>query len=86
MKALDTGPKYYKNFKIEPIEFILANKLGFLEGNVVKYICRYRDKGGVEDLRKAQHYLQFLLEVECDLPGRPNLTPVADRLDDSPPF
>ena len=64
MKALDIGPKHYKNCTIEPIEFILANKLSFLEGNIIKYICRYKDKGGIQDLEKAQHYLQFLLEVE----------------------
>ena len=64
MKALDTGPNHYKSCTIEPIEFVLANKLSFLEGNIIKYICRYKNKGGIEDLEKAQHYLQFLLEVE----------------------
>ena len=39
---------------------------GFLQGNVIKYLCRYRDKNGVEDLRKARHYLDKLIEVECE--------------------
>ena len=47
---------------IQPIEFISANKLGFCEGNAIKYICRYKDKGGVQDLEKAIHYLQLLIE------------------------
>jgi hypothetical protein len=47
---------------IQPIEFISANKLGFCEGNAIKYICRYKDKGGILDLQKAIHYLQLLIE------------------------
>ena len=47
---------------IQPIEFILANDLGYCEGNVIKYICRYKRKGGVEDLEKAKHYIDFLID------------------------
>lgn len=53
---------HYHKCKIEPIEYILANKLGFCEGNVVKYITRYKDKGGVDDLRKIKVYVDFLID------------------------
>jgi len=50
--------------KIQPIEYIYANKLDFIEGNIVKYITRWRDKGGLDDLRKIQHYVDLLMELE----------------------
>jgi hypothetical protein len=50
---------------IQPWDFIVANDLGYLEGNIVKYVSRYKKKGGVEDLRKARHYLDKLIEVTC---------------------
>lgn len=58
------GGSHYENLAIQPIEFILKNNLPFCEGNVVKYICRWRQKGGVEDLYKAKQYLQFLIDIE----------------------
>lgn len=58
------GGSHYKDLKIQPIEFVLANGLGFCEGNVIKYVTRWRAKGGVEDLRKARHYLDLLIEHE----------------------
>lgn len=51
----------YKHCAIEPIEYIEANGLNFHEGNVVKYVSRWRQKGGVEDLKKAQYYLSRLI-------------------------
>ena len=54
--------EHYKNSKIQPIDFIMANELGFCEGNVVKYIVRYKRKGGLIDLKKARHYIDFLIE------------------------
>lgn len=65
-KALDVqvGGDHYKQFGIQPMEYIFANKLGFVEGCVVKYITRWRDKGGIEDLKKIQHYCQLLIENE----------------------
>ena len=56
------GGDHYRKYAIQPIDFITANKLDFCEGNVVKYVTRWRDKGGVEDLRKARHYLNLLIE------------------------
>jgi len=57
------GGAHYTDKAIQPWDYILANDLGYLEGNIVKYVSRWKDKGGVEDLKKAQHYLQKLIEV-----------------------
>ena len=64
--ALDVqvGGSHYKDCAIQPIEYIHANKLGFAEGNVVKYITRHRQKHGADDVRKVIHYCQLLLELE----------------------
>jgi len=64
MSANNTGPGHYKDKAIQPWDFIVSNNLGYLEGNVVKYISRWRQKGGVEDLRKAKHYIEKLIEME----------------------
>ena len=61
--AQQVGGAHYAVKAIQPWDFIIANNLGYLEGNIVKYITRWKDKGGVEDLKKAQHYLQKLIEV-----------------------
>jgi len=64
------GNHYQVGMAIQPAEFILANDLGFAEGCVVKYVTRYRRKTGssplpnIEDLRKAAHYLEMLIERE----------------------
>ena len=55
---------HYKDKAIQPWDYIAGNELGYFEGNVVKYVSRWRDKGGVEDLRKARHYLDKLIELE----------------------
>ena len=60
------GGSHYKDLKIQPTEYILANNLGFLEGNVIKYVTRYKHKNGVEDIDKAIHYLQILKESLCE--------------------
>lgn len=62
-KALRTqiGGGHYKEMKIQPVEYTLANGLGFCEGNVIKYISRYKAKNGVEDLQKAKHYIDLLI-------------------------
>lgn len=64
MSANNTGPGHYKDKPMQPWDFIVANNLGYLEGNVIKYISRWRQKGGVEDLRKAKHHIEKLIEVE----------------------
>lgn len=64
--ALDVqvAGNHYKNLKIQPVEYIHANKLGFCEGSVVKYITRWKDKGGIKDLEKAKHFIELLIELE----------------------
>jgi hypothetical protein len=66
MSALEkqVGGSHYRDMVIQPVEYILANGLGFIEGCVVKYVSRHRAKGGVEDLRKARHFLDLLIEHE----------------------
>ena len=61
-----TSPNHYSERKSEPLDYIIANDLDFLEGNIVKYITRYTYKGGVNDLLKARTYLEKLIERERD--------------------
>lgn len=61
--AIQIGGDHYKGKAIQPWDYIISNDLGYLEGNIVKYVSRWKDKGGVEDLKKAQHYLAKLIEV-----------------------
>lgn len=62
-KAIDRqeGGLHYQ-LPIQPIEYIYKNGLGYMEGNVIKYVTRHENKNGAEDLRKAIHYLEMLLE------------------------
>jgi Protein of unknwon function (DUF3310) len=55
---------HYKTLAIQPVEYIHANRLPFIEGCVVKYVSRWRNKGGVDDLRKAKHFIELLIELE----------------------
>ena len=57
------GGKHYKNFRIQPAQFINENKLLFAEGNAIKYICRHSFKGKEEDIKKAIHYLEMILHI-----------------------
>ncbi len=61
-KTQEGGDHY--QFPIQPIEYTLKNKLSFCEGNVIKYVTRHRKKNGLEDLKKAMQYLNFLMESE----------------------
>ncbi len=67
-------PPHYNQGGIEPIDYIVANKLSYCEGNVVKYISRWKFKGGVEDLKKAKQYIDFIIEKE----GTPKVTDTKD--------
>ena len=58
------GGLHYKDMKIQPIEFSMKNNLNFCQGNVIKYVCRYKAKNGLEDLKKARHYIDLLIEHE----------------------
>ena len=55
---------HYKDLPIQPVEYIHANAMGYLEGNVVKYVSRWRKKNGIADLEKAKHYIELLIELE----------------------
>ena len=65
------GGNHYKDFPIQPAEYCVANKLGALEGLVIKYITRWRSKGGFEDLKKAKHTLELLIELEGKYASKP---------------
>jgi hypothetical protein len=58
------GGGHYKDLAIQPAEFIHKNGIGYMEGAVIKYLTRWRNKNGVEDLKKARHYLDLLIEME----------------------
>ena len=60
---IQIGGDHYKEKTIQPWDFIAANELGYFEGNIVKYVSRWRDKGGINDLKKARHYLDKLIEL-----------------------
>lgn len=64
--ALDTqvGGGHYKDMPIQPVEFSQKNRLTFCEASVVKYVCRHRNKNGIEDLKKAKHFIDLLIDLE----------------------
>ena len=59
-----TGGSHYISMKIQPVEYILLNRIPFVEGCIIKYISRWRIKGGMKDLEKARHFLDILIEYE----------------------
>lgn len=61
-RQIDGG--HYKDLKIQPLEYIHANGIPFAEGCVIKYVSRWRAKGGIKDLEKAKHFLELLIELE----------------------
>ena len=61
---IQIGGSHYSDMTIQPIEFIHKNGLSFIQGNIIKYVCRYKSKGGIEDLQKAKHYIDLLIELE----------------------
>ena len=64
--ALQTqeGGSHYKDLPIQPVEYIHANKIPFIEGSVIKYVTRWRAKNGIADLQKAKHFIELLIELE----------------------
>ena len=64
------GGSHYKSFRIQPYEFISKNNLSFFQGNVVKYVCRYLNKNGIEDLEKIKHYCDLEILKMKDLNGK----------------
>ncbi len=55
---------HYKDMAIQPVEYIHANGIGYFEGNVIKYVTRWRAKNGIADLEKAKHYIELLIGLE----------------------
>ena len=68
--ATQVGGNHYKDLPIQPVEYIHANALGYFEGNVVKYVSRWRKKNGIADLEKAKHYIELLIELESRHAGK----------------
>jgi len=86
------GGSHYKDMKIQPSEFINRNKLLFAEGNAIKYICRHAAKGEVQDLEKAKHYIDMIIDRDYDTqhkslpygftltsPKDPDMTPMTEE-------
>ena len=65
------GGNHYKDMVIQPSEFINKNKLQFAEGNAIKYICRHASKGEVQDLEKAKHYIDMIIDRDYGAPAKP---------------
>ena len=65
ISALDKqiGGNHYRGFKIQPIEFITKNKLSFIQGCIIKYICRFENKNGIQDLEKIKHYCDLQIQL-----------------------
>ena len=66
MSALDVqeGGTHYKIMPIQPVEYAHKNGLNFCQGSIVKYVTRYKSKNGIEDLKKARHFIDLLIEME----------------------
>ena len=64
------GGNHYKEFHIQPYEFISKNNLSFFQGNVIKYVCRYLNKNGIEDLDKIIHYCELEKKKMKDIDGK----------------
>lgn len=58
------GGNHYKDLKIQPVEYIMENNIPYIEGSVIKYVTRWKSKNGVEDLRKAIHFLEILIQQQ----------------------
>lgn len=63
---VQVGGSHYKDLKIQPVEYIHANNIGYMEGNVIKYVSRWRAKNGIKDLEKAKHYIELLIQLETE--------------------
>jgi hypothetical protein len=64
--ADQVGGTHYMDLPIQPAEYIHANRIGYFEGCVIKYVSRWRRKGGLQDLEKAKHYLDLLIGLEAN--------------------
>lgn len=62
--AVQVAGDHYKKMIIQPVEFCQKNKIGFCESSAIKYLCRHRSKNGIEDLKKARHFIDLLIQLE----------------------
>jgi len=62
------SPSYYQKGSIEVTDYITSNEMSFIEGNIIKYVTRYKEKSGIQDLRKARWYLDKLIQTQMDIP------------------
>lgn len=65
-QEVQIGGTHYKKLKMQPTEFIFANNIPFIEGNIIKYVIRHKDKNGIEDLLKAKHYIDLLIKFNYE--------------------
>lgn len=68
LMANNISPSYYQKGSIEVTDYITSNEMSFIEGNIIKYVTRYKEKSGIQDLRKARWYLDKLIETQMDIP------------------
>lgn len=61
---IQVGGNHYKTYKIQPIEFMMANNLDACQSNIIKYVCRCYQKNGLQDLLKAKHYIDLLIQLK----------------------
>lgn len=61
------GGNHYKNFKIQPVEFCHKNEFDWCQSNVIKYVTRHKNKNGIEDIKKALHYLKFIADMDYNV-------------------
>ena len=75
---LDTqeGGSHYKSMAIQPVQYIHANSIGYFEGCVIKYVSRWKNKNGMEDLRKAKHFIELLIDLETKASENPQQMPL----------
>lgn len=64
VKDKQVGDNHYKDLAIQPVEYIFKNNIGYIEGCVIKYVTRWQNKGGLQDLEKAKHFLELLIELQ----------------------
>lgn len=64
VNSIQYGGDHYKKNGIQPWDYIVENNIGYLEGSAIKYLTRWKDKGGIQDLKKAVHFIEKLIEVE----------------------
>jgi len=70
------GGNHYKSFAIQPAEFCYKNNIPYLEATAIKYLCRHRNKNGLEDLNKAIHFIEMLIEFEYSKQAEDTLTKI----------